>query len=165
MSQKRGVSIWLAVSLALNAALVGLVGGRILAGPPPAAYETRDDRANERRRVFEDLSPSQRRALRRDLMQVWRGADAERRAIGEARRAAQAAASADPYDREALESALAAQRAAEEALKARIHTAITGRLDELSPKDRVRLLRVLDRPPPRGGPDRQAQDRDRPPPR
>ena len=140
----RGVKIALAVSLALNLLVVGLVGGAVLGrrddpGAAPAirtlglgpftlalSGEGRDD---VRRRIEAGLPE-----ISRDRMQ-----------IGGSLRAVQRALLADPFDRDAAAAALARSREAAAALQAYGHGALLDTLDAMSPAERAEVAERLGR--------------------
>jgi uncharacterized membrane protein len=141
----RGIKIALALSLAFNLLIVGLVAGAMLGGDrapggsagapglrtlglgPFALALSRDDRAVMRER-FGDLD--------------FRG---DRRAIGGALRDIQAALRADPFDRTGAEAAFARSRRAAEGLQAQGHGALLDHLETMSAPDRVALADRLSR--------------------
>ena len=149
----RGVKIALALSLALNLAVVGLVGGAVLGGRggpgsdggPPALRTlglgpfatalTRDERADLRGRLEG-------------------GSDAlheERRAIGRALRAVQEALQAEPFDRAAAEAAFETSRDIVMSLQATGHTALLAYFEEMTAEERADLADRLNRAMRRGG--------------
>ena len=144
----RGVKIALAVSLALNLAVVGLVGGavvgarnnnaegqegapalRTLGLGPFALALSRDDRQELRGRVEEHGEP-----LRE-----------ERRAIGRALREVQAALLSEPFDRDAAEAAFAASRDRVIGLQEVGHTALLDQIESMSAQERADLAESLNR--------------------
>lgn len=141
----RGLKIALAVSLALNLAIVGLVAGVALGrdgpgrdGPPrlhsmglgPFALAlSREDRDRLRDRIGTQAD----------------GMQSDRRAIGMALREVQAALRAQPFDRAAAEAALARSRMASEALQARGHGALLDYLEQMTAEDRAELANTLER--------------------
>ncbi|MEJ6389322.1 periplasmic heavy metal sensor [Gymnodinialimonas ulvae] len=147
--KRRGLKIALALSLALNLAIVGLVGGAVLGarggfgdgqrdGPP--ALRTlglgpfvvaldREDRAALRGRIEAEADP-----LRE-----------ERRAIGQALRAVQAALLSDPFDRGAAEAAFTQSRARVVSLQEVGHGALLDQIETMSPSERAALAENLNR--------------------
>lgn len=154
----RGLKIALALSLALNLAVVGLVGGAVLgarggAGEdgrggapalrtlglgPFAAALGRDDRAALRARIEADGAP-----LRE-----------ERRAIGDALRTVQAALLAEPFDRAAAEAAFAQSRARVVGLQQVGHGALLDQIETMTVDERAALAENLTRMTRRFGPRR-----------
>ena len=148
----RGLKIALALSLALNLAILGLVGGALLGlrgngngadeggrnGPPaltslglgPFAFALdREDRAELRERVG-----SRGERLQQD-----------RRAIGNALREVQAALLADPFDRAAAEAALARTRDRAMGLQEQGHSALLEQIETMSVQERADLAESLNR--------------------
>lgn len=150
------VKILLALSLALNLAILGLVGGAVLGngansrdhGDSPALRTLglgpftlalpREDRAELRARIAENSGP-----LRDD-----------RQAIGDALRQVQAALRVDPFDRSAAEVALAQSRDRLLSLQRAGHMALLDQIDAMSAADRADLAASMDRVMRRFGPRR-----------
>lgn len=174
-TSRKSVSLWLALSLAFNAGLVGVVGGRLLAG---GADDDGDDYKRPIVRRFDrDLPHSERREIRKKFVKNWRQSHGERQAIEEARKAIMDAAQEDPVDAEKLEAAFAQLRQAENKLRARMHTALADYLVNASPEHRELMIleygkgemriqrrptpphhRPEDGPPPREGPPPPGED-------
>ncbi|MCU4654027.1 periplasmic heavy metal sensor [Roseibacterium sp. SDUM158016] len=139
----RWLKIALAVSLALNLAVAGLVGGAMLGrgGPddapairtlglgPFALALSREGRDEVRGRIESDLP-----RLRTERMAVGRGLLEVQRALV-----------ADPFDRAAAEAALARSRAAAMALQGYGHAALLDTLEEMSLAERSRVAERLGR--------------------
>ena len=131
----RGIKIALAVSLALNLLVAGLVGGAILGRPAPGeapAIRTlglgpfalalpREARDEVRDRIEADMAD-----LRRNRAEIGRSLMAVRRAL-----------LSDPFDREAASRALAGSRDAAIALQAQGHGALLDTLEGMSPGERA----------------------------
>jgi uncharacterized membrane protein len=143
----RGVKIALAVSLAFNLLILGLVGGAVLGRPDPGGApairtlglgpfalalpgEARDD---IRGRIEANMPE-----LRRNRAEIGRSLMAVRRAL-----------LADPFDRAAAARALGRSREAAMALQAQGHGALLDTLDQMSAAERAivadRLARTLRR--------------------
>jgi uncharacterized membrane protein len=132
------LSIALAVSIALNLLLAGVFVGRALhrRPPPPPEREMpalRGEREGRRAPL---------RGLFREHADELRE---KRRAIGEARRKAQTALGAEPFDRAALESALEGVRKETVGSQEIMHRAIVEAAAKGSPDERRKLGRALDR--------------------
>ncbi len=144
----RGLKIVLALSLAVNLAVAGLIGGAVLGGRngsddegrgapalrtlglgPFAVALSREDRAELRGRVEAQGAP-----LRE-----------ERRAIGNAMREIQAALLADPFDRAAAEAAFARSRERVVGLQEVGHTALLDQIETMSVTERADLAEGLNR--------------------
>lgn len=181
MSNRWKVAI--AVSLALNLFLVGLVVGSLLIGARLLGErsEFRRGRGSDLAAAFQALPEARRQALR-DIMraQALDAAPDLREAAG-ARREAMRLIAAEPYDAAAVTQALERARLADGRARARIDATLASRLTELSPQERAVFARVMMRGPQRmmmrrrGGPDRlppiapgdppRGADRSAPPPR
>ena len=152
----KGLKIVLALSLAANLAVAGLVGGAVLGGRngggdgenapalrtlglgPFAIALSREDRAELRDRVQAQGAP-----LRE-----------ERRAIGNALREVQEALLSDPFDRAAAEAAFAQSRARVIGLQEVGHTALLDQIETMSAQERADLAESLNRMMRRFGPRR-----------
>jgi uncharacterized membrane protein len=131
----RGIKIALALSLALNLLVAGLVGGAILARPAPGeapAIRTlglgpfalalpREARDEVRDRIEADMAE-----LRRNRAEIGRSLMAVRRALV-----------SDPFDRHAAERALGRSREAAIALQAQGHGALLDTLESMSAAERA----------------------------
>jgi len=139
----RGIRIALAVSLALNVAVAGLVGGALLGrgGPedPPAlrmlglgpfALALPADGRDQLRGRLEEMTPDLR---------------AERTRIGMSLRHVQGALLAEPFDRDAAARALAGSREAAMTLQASGHAALLEMLQGMSAEERALVARRLGR--------------------
>ena len=139
----RGIRIALAVSLALNVLILGLVGGAVLNRPDPgdapalrvlglgpfALVLPREARDDIRHRIERDLEE-----VRRERAQIGLSLMALRRAL-----------LADPFDREAASRALGQSRDAAAALQARGHGALLDTLEGMSLEERAAIADRLGR--------------------
>lgn len=143
----RGLKIALAVSVALNLLIVGLVGGAVLGRPdadeaptiralglgPFAWVLPRDARDDVRRRIEADLQ-----GVRGNRADIGRSLLTVRRAL-----------LSEPFDRDAAARALASSRSAANALQAQGHAALLDTLEGMSAEERAvvadRLARTLRR--------------------
>ena len=148
------VKVALAVSLALNLAIVGMVAGVVL-----------------RRGGGDDGAPALRTlglgpfgiALSREARDELRGRierrgaplREDRRAIGGTLRAVQAALLADPVDRAAAEAAFARSRELAASLQESGHVALLDQIETMTPQERADLAERLSRMMRRFGPDRR----------
>jgi uncharacterized membrane protein len=130
------LSIALAISIALNLLLAGILVGRALHRPPPPEREFPAMRGDG----------YGRRAPLRGLFREH-GAELgeKRRAIAEARRTARAALEAEPFDRAALDRALEGLRKETVASQEIMHRAIGDAAEKGSPEERKRLGHALER--------------------
>ena len=139
----RGIKIALAVSLAFNLLVVGVVGGAVLSRPDPgeapairalglgpfALSLPREARNDVRGRIEANLDE-----MRRNRGEIGRSLLAVRRAL-----------LADPFDREAAERALGRSRQAAIALQAQGHGALLDTLEEMSAAERAVVAERLER--------------------
>lgn len=138
----------LLLSLALNAALAGVLGGLWLrADDRVDAAAARDDeaRAPSPGRLGRDLAPEQRR-LMREIFDEHRAAMRERIAATRAARHAVAQAlRADPFDREALAAAFAALRGRDAEAAEESHAMLLDLAGRLDADGRARLAARIER--------------------
>jgi len=132
------LSIALAVSIALNLLLAGIFVGRAFhrRHPPPPDHDMPAMRGDR---------DGKRAPLRGLLREHGDELKDKRRAIGEARRTAQAALEAEPFDRAALERALEGLRKETVASQEVLHRVIADAAAKGSPDERRKLGRALER--------------------
>jgi len=131
------LSIALAVSIALNLLLAGVFVGRALyRRPPPPERETP---------AFRGEHDGRRAPLRGLMREHGDELREKRRAILDARRKAQAALEAEPFDRAGLEGALEGLRKETVASQEIVHRAIVNAASKGSPEERTKLGRALER--------------------
>lgn len=141
---KRGVSLWLAVSLAANALLLGVVGGKMLARDDRedgVRHEPREFQRDMRDRALSSIDRERRVKLRKVMKRVWQDTAPVRVKLDEARKAAVRAAAADPYDETAMAASLADIRNAEAELRRHVHEAIADILSDATPEERLEVVR------------------------
>jgi uncharacterized membrane protein len=131
------LSIALAVSIALNLLLAGIFVGRALHRPPRLPEREMQALRGERE--------GNRAPLRRLLREHGDELKERRGAIGEARRTAQAALEAEPFERAALERALESLRNETVASQKIMHGAIADAAAKGTPEERKKLGHALDR--------------------
>lgn len=151
----RWVKIALAVSLALNLAIVGLVAGAVL-----GRDGGRDDGAPALRTLGLGpfgvaLSREDRDELRGRIERHGEPLREERRAIGQALRAVQAALRAEPFDRAAAEAAFSRSRDLAASLQETGHTALLDQIETMTAQERADLAERLARMMRRFGSDRR----------
>ena len=143
--------IAVAVSLALNLFLIGLVAGSLLIGARMLGErsEFRRGRGSHMAAAFQALPEARRQALR-DIMRAQAlDAAPDLREAARARREAMRLIAAEPYDAPAVTKALERARAADGRARARIDATLAARLTELSPQERAVFARVMMRGPQR----------------
>lgn len=151
-SKGRWVKIALAVSLALNLAVIGLVSGAMLSGGGP-----RDNAAAPALRTL-GLGPFVFALPREDRTELRGRIEArgeplrvERRALGRALRVVRDALLAEPFDRAAAEAAFARSRASVTELQEAGHTALLDQIETMTAEERADLADRLGRAMRRGG--------------
>lgn len=153
--------IWLIVSLLVNALLIGvLIGGGLgqrKAGPAMAGPGGEDMLVRGIDRAVPD---EQRRAVRRAFRRAFADSRQERIQVRNTRQRLAALLAAEDYEASEVQSAFEDLRAAEAAMKARLHDVLAEQLATLSPEQRQAILSDMDRR------DRRRRDHDghRPPP-
>ena len=150
---KPRLPIWLIVSLMANALLIGLMigGGLGQRKAQPNMHVAGDERALMRG-LDQSLPSEQRREVRRAFRKAFSDSRTEREALRDARRQIGRLLSADPYDEAAVQAGFADMRAAEAAMKARMHNILSEQLGVLDAEQRKSLMRDFNRS--EGGPRR-----------
>jgi uncharacterized membrane protein len=138
------LSIVLAVSIALNLLLGGIMLGRALHRPHPPPRAEREAPAFRHEREGKRAAA---RGLFREQSEALRD---KRTAIGEARRTAQTALESEPFDRAALERALESLRKETAASQEIVHKAIVEAASKGSADERKELGRALEHAGPGG---------------
>lgn len=142
---------WLGwVSLLGNLLLVGVIAGHLLAGglrppehrPPPQSRAPDADRALAEA-IVSAVPEGERRAVRRELMQAWRAAGSEREALNAARRAVSAALVSEPFDRRAVEEALAGVREADSTVRGVLQDHLLDYFEAMPADQRARVVERL----------------------
>lgn len=147
----RGVKIALGVSLAINLLILGAVGGAVLNGGPGGPVRDRLDavRSLGLGPIGMALERGDRDAIVARVGQDRDGMRGDRQALLTATLDFVAAVEADPFDREAAEAALEAQRGHVLGLQERGHGALLDQLGQMSAEARSafaeRLRHSLDR--------------------
>ena len=135
---KKSVSLWLVASLAVNALLLGVVGGRMIANGH--GHDRWTDRGAYGARALDAMPDDVRRKIKRDIVSAWRDSHEEREAMTDARRSVLDAAMREPYDEAEVADALSRLRDAENALRAKIHGLIAQHLEAATPEERRAIL-------------------------
>ena len=143
------LSIALAISVAVNLLLAGIMVGRAFRHRPPPPPDGRDEFGFRAERDDAAKSPAgdgRRGPLRGVFREHGDALRDKRRSIGDARRTARAALEAEPFDRAALERALEALRKETTASQEIMHRAIADAAAKGPPEERKKLGRALERP-------------------
>ena len=158
---KMRLPLWLIVSLMANALLIGvLVGGGLgqrKAGPPAMPGSEQALMRGIDRTVPDD----QRRAVRQAFRRAFADSRQERIRLRDARRQLADLLAADPYNEAAVQAAFADIRAADDAMKSRLHDVLAEQLGTLSAEQRQVILRESSR---RGAARPRPHEGDRPSP-
>lgn len=151
----RGLKIALALSVALNLAVLGLVGGAIIGFSPIGDRADAPLRALGMGPFAIALSHADRAGV---SDRVDRGAlRAERRALGEGLNGLRQALRAEPFDRETAAAALARMRMASVTLQSLGHDALLDQIASMPAEARAELAQRLDRALRRMGGHREAR--------
>ena len=156
-TSKSRLPVWLIVSLLANALLIGLIVGGGLgnrrAGPAMAGGGGEEMLMRGINRAVPD---DQRRDVRRAFRRAFVGSRQERIQVRDARQRLATLLAAEDYEPSEVQSAFEDLRAAEAAMKARLHNVLAEQLGALSAEQRQAILsgmerrdRSLRRPPPR----------------
>lgn len=132
--------ILLVGSLALNAALVGLVGGRMVnnqRAPIEEKYVERYTPASETvLQAWAQLPDAKRESLRQELRDAWNAAEAERELLSEAGRAVAEAARTEPFDEARLRNTLFVFQRRELQLQQRAEDILISHMSDMPPEAR-----------------------------
>lgn len=136
------MSLFLIVSVALNAALLGIVGGRWLS---PVSREPTVQMQLERygptsdvvAAAWSELPEADRNELRAQLRESWVAMEAERKRLREAGEAVYNAALADPFDETRLRDAVAIFQLREKHLQDNAEDILISHLGKMPPTARA----------------------------
>ncbi len=134
------------VSLAINLLVVGaLVGFSMSHGGPQRFFERRDggERAPQAMRMLPD---AEREALARAFTGAWESSRDLREQARAARDNVRKVATTDPYNEDAVRTALGDMRTADSAVLKHYQDALAGSLGKLSSEQRLIALRAATRP-------------------
>ncbi len=137
----KGTSLYLAVSLAVNAVLLGLVGGRLLGERGPAPVEMEFERYGPVSEVvtaaWDQLPEKDRAELGKQLREEWRAMEPERERLQDAGQAVYEAALAHPYDEGRIRDAVVLFQHNEQRLQRRAEDILIGHLGNMPPEARA----------------------------
>ncbi len=148
----RRIPIWLLASLALNFLLVGFVIGQLPHGAPkepppkhmgPPAGPGAGFFLPPIGKVASQLSEETRQKFRENMLEARPELRNLRREMGEARREAFQVATADPFDLEAFEAALARHQELQSETQAIAQQAIVAFMQDLSAEQRQEFVSAL----------------------
>lgn len=137
----KGKSLYLAVSLAANAVLIGVVGGRLAGSSQPSAMEMEFERYGPTSDVvaaaWDQLPERDRVDLRKQLRDEWQAMEPERQRLQEAGRAVYEAALMEPFDEQLLRDAVVVFQHKEQRLQRRAEDILIRHLGEMPPEARA----------------------------
>jgi uncharacterized membrane protein len=136
------LSLVLIVSVALNAALLGVVGGRMLGSnkaptPAPMQLERYGPTSDVVARAWEQLPGEDRAELRKQLRERWVSLEGERKRLQEAGRAVYEAALAEPFDEAKLRDAVTIFQQREHRMQQSAEDILIGHLGRMPPEARA----------------------------
>ena len=140
MRSSKWLLITLAVSLALNLALIGFVAGR---ASGPGMRHLAPDPSLGAFRLVRQLPEERREALRPLLREHYRGIRPKLRALHASQAKIRDALDSEPYDPAELERALDAFRAALLASQEHSHRALIRVASDMSPDERHQLIQAM----------------------
>lgn len=136
------LSLLLIASVALNAALLGVVGGRMLgsnkqATPAPMQLERYGPTSDVVARAWEQLPGEDRAELRKQLRERWVSLEGERKRLQEAGKAVYEAALAEPFDEAKLRDAVTIFQQREHRMQQSAEDILIGHLGRMPPEARA----------------------------
>lgn len=166
-ASKSRLPIWLVVSIVVNALLIGvLIGGGLgqrKAGPPPIGPGGGEDALI--RGINQVVPDDQRQTVRRAFRRAFSESRTERIQVRESRQALVRALSAEDYDAETVQQRFADLRAADAAMRSRMHDVLTEQFGTLTLEQRRAIISDISRRESRRGQRRPGPGRgERPPP-
>ena len=134
-------SLFLIGSLAVNAALLGVVGGRLVNAPKEPSVQMQLERYGPTSDVvaaaWEQLPDSDRKELRRQLRERWVSLEGERNKLREAGQAVYEAAKAEPFDEAKLRDAVTIFQQREYRMQQSAEDILIGHLGSMPPEARA----------------------------
>jgi uncharacterized membrane protein len=135
-------SPFLIASLAVNAALLGVVGGRALNKTPEATpanmqFERYGPTSDVVKAAWDQLPEADRMALRKQLREQWAAMDGDRKLLSEAGKAVYASAKAEPFDETQLRNSLMVFQQREQMLQGRAEDVLISHLGKMPPDARA----------------------------
>lgn len=154
--QKKSFPVLLALSLCVNAMLIGGVAAGLYSLKADKAYERREhhDKGHhdkggpgggpfeERlaRSAFDTLSWQEKRAFREGLAREWRTTKSDRETVDKARADLRQALSGEEIDRDAAAAAFLKIRGAETKMRERLQTRLLDLMEQLPAEKRQKLI-------------------------
>ena len=137
----KGKSLYLALSVAANAVLIGIVVGRLAGGGQPSAMEMEFERYGPTSDVvaaaWEQLPQRDREDLSKQLRDEWRAMEAERQRLQDSGRAVYEAALKEPFDEQELRDAVVVFQHKEQRLQRRAEDILIRHLEGMPAEARA----------------------------
>lgn len=134
-------SLFLIASLAINAALLGIVGGQLVnkqSKPPTTSqFERYGPTSDVVAAAWAQLPDSDRKELRQQLRDRWVALDGERKRLGEAGKAVYDAALAEPFDEAKLRDAVTIFQTRETRMQQSAEDILISHLGKMPPEARA----------------------------
>lgn len=137
----KGKPLYLALSVAANAVLIGIVVGRLVGGGQPSAMEMEFERYGPTSDVvaaaWEQLPERDRDDLSKQLRDEWRAMEPERQRLQDAGRAVYEAALKEPFDEQELRDAVVVFQHKEQRLQRRAEDILIRHLEGMPAEARA----------------------------
>jgi uncharacterized membrane protein len=134
-------SLFLIGSLAVNAALLGIVGGQLAnkqnKPPTTAQFERYGPTSDVVAAAWAQLPDSDRKELRQQFRDRWVALDGERKRLSEAGKAVYAAALAEPFDEAKLRDAVTIFQTREQRMQQSAEDILISHLGKMPPEARA----------------------------
>jgi uncharacterized membrane protein len=135
------LSLFLIGSLAVNAALLGVVGGRLVSQPKEPSVQMQLERYGPTSDVvaaaWAQLPDADRKELRRQLRDRWVSLEGERNKLREAGQAVYDAAKAEPFNEGKLRDAVTIFQQREQRMQQSAEDILIGHLSNMPPEARA----------------------------
>ncbi len=143
--ESKKFSAFLAVSLALNAALIGLIGGQMLVDSRNSerSYMGRDGHRPPMEHVLNVMSEDERKAMKKTMIQHWKNSHAERKVVRQMHDQVIEAIKVEPFERVNVETALEKFEQADSKIKSIAESGVLDVMEGMSPEARVVLAETL----------------------
>jgi len=133
-------SLFLIASLAVNAALLGIVGGQVVnkqqRRPPPEMQSNRPPQS-EVMAAWAQLPDADRTELRKQLRDSWTALEGERKRLSEAGKAVHDVAMKEPFDSAALRDALTIYQQRQRRMQESAEDILISHLSKMPPEARA----------------------------
>ncbi|WP_018996608.1 periplasmic heavy metal sensor [Hirschia maritima] len=133
------ISLVLAASLAVNACLVGIVGGKLIFGQKSNEILPKEEPRSHIQSAFKMLEADDQRVLRRTMMEHWKNTHKERRERRVNFEKVVENIRAEPFDRELVEAEIREFMRIDAELKVQAVIGLLDVMETLSPDARIAL--------------------------